>query len=185
MDIPALTVTLEKFVRTVIPTAEAIEVQLGSRIAGIAITTAVNADSPKLFQWDHPFSHYVWHGGTPVCQFGLTPGWAKVAAITRLPARWNDEANAFDHRGDGIILLIEGARETRQAGNAIFPEQLRSELHGVRSTIEAYARSAVMNGLTEGSAVGIDIRKGQAGYPFTVRVTAAGRTQDYSIDRWD
>lgn len=186
IEIPAITITLEKFVRTVIPTAETMEVLLGSRITGIVITTAVNADAPKLFQWDHPFSHYVWHGGSTPAQFGLSTGWAMVSSITRLPARWNDDANAYEHRGDGIILLLDGARESREAGNALFPEQMRSELHSVRSTIEAYSRGAKMNGLAEGSAVGIDLRKSQANsYPATVRVTAGGRSQAYKIDRWD
>lgn len=184
---PALAMTLEKFVRTVIPTAEKVEVQLASQVNFIAITTAVDPDAPQLFQWDHSFAWYCWHGGRPVSQYGLSPGWNPVAGITRLPARWGDEAaEKFKHQGDGVILLIDGARETRSAGAALFPACLRSELREVRSTIEAHSSAATMAGLTDGSAIGVDMRQGgDANFPVNVRVLAAGQTQTYKIDRWD
>jgi len=186
VDIPAITMTLEKFLREVAPTADTMEINLGSGNHGfIALTTAVNVDAPKLFQWDHPFSWYVWHGGAPVSQYGLAPGWLKVAGMTRLPARWNDDGQRFKHHGDGIIMLLAGARETRQAGAALFPSLLRSELHGVRSTIEAHSKSAQMHGLAEGCAIGYDLRDSSGSYPATVRITSAGRVQTYKIDRWD
>lgn len=185
MALPAITMTLEKFVRTVIPNAEAIEVSIDRQFVGIAITTAVNPDAPKLFQWDHSFAHYVWQGGVSPASWGLAPGWIKVAAVTRLPARWNDDGEGFAHHGDGLILLLDGAHETRNAGNALFPEQLRGELREVRATIEAYSRGATMHGMPEGSAVGVDLRKGAGGYPVTVRVKAGGNAQVYKIDRWD
>ncbi|WKB55789.1 hypothetical protein [Eleftheria terrae] len=186
VDIPAITMTLEKFLREVATTADTMEIDLGGGNHGfIALTTAVNLDAPTLFQWDHPFSWYVWHGGAPVSQYGLAPGWLKVAGMTRLPARWNDDGQRFKHHGDGIIMLLAGARETRQAGAALFPSLLRSELHGVRSTIEAHSRSAQMHNLAEGSAIGYDLREGSGSYPATVRVSTAGRVQTYKIDRWD
>jgi hypothetical protein len=186
MEIPAITMTLQKFVQTVATGAEQIEVQLGGdRYPFIAITTAANDDAPRLFQWDHPFAWYVWNGGSPASQYGLQPGWAKVSGITRLPARWNDDGQRFKHHGDGVILLLDGAIETREAGAALFPNLLRSELHGVRATIEAHSRSAKMGGLSEGTAVGYDMRESGAGYPVILRVTAGGQRQAYKIDRWD
>lgn len=187
--VPPVVMTLEKFVRTVVPSAEAMELQVSNaRQAFIAITTAVNADAPPILQWDredarNPFAWYVWNGGSAPSQFGLAPGWVKVAAIIRLPARWND--SQASHQGDGVILLLEGARETRQVGNALFPECLRADLHAVRSTIEAFSRGAQMQGLEDGSAIGYDLRDKRGGYPVTVRVKASGRTVDYKLDRWD
>ena len=84
-----------------------------------------------------------------------------------------------------LRVLMADARETRQAGAALFPALLRSELHGVRSTVEAYSKKAEMNGLVEGSAIGIDLRAGAGAYPATIRATSAGRSQTYTIDRWD
>ncbi|WP_395406245.1 hypothetical protein ACHMW6_06120 [Pseudoduganella sp. UC29_106] len=183
---PAISITMEKFARTVAPDAEKIEVQLGSRANFIAITTAVEADAPKLFQWDHPFAWYVWHGGAMPSQYGLSVGWVNVVGITRLPARWNDEGtDHFKHHGDGIILLVDGARETRVAGNALFPACLRAELREVRSTIESFSKRANMEGLKDGSAIGIDLRQGGEAFPVNVRVTSAGQIQSYKIDRWD
>lgn len=189
MNVPPVLMTLEKFVRTVAPTAEAIEMQVGSgRQSFIVITTAVNADAPPILQWDredarNPFAWYVWRSGSLPSQFGLTPGWVPVSAITRLPARWNDSQAA--HQGDGLVLFLEGARETRQGGNALFPECLRADLHGIRSTVEAYSRNAQMHGLAEGSAIGYDLRDKTGGYPALVRVKAGGRVVDYKLDRWD
>lgn len=186
VSIPSITMTAEKFAREVAPDAESIEINLGGcNHDFITLATAVNADAPKLFQWDHPFSWYVWHGGAPASQYGLKPGWLPVAGITRLPARWNDDGQRFQHHGDGIILLLVGARETRQAGAALFPALLRAELHGVRSTIEAHSKNAEMQGLAEGSAIGYDLRKGGSSFPATLRVTITGHTQTYVIDRWD
>jgi len=186
MIAPAIAITMEKFVRTVVGTADKMEVDLGHAANFISITTAEDADAPKLFQWDHPFAWYVWHGGRPPSQYGLHTGWANVAAITRLPARWGDEAEQkFQHQGDGIILLVDGARETKTAGAALFPSLLRAELREVRSVIESYSNNAKMGGLLDGSAIGIDIRQGASAHVATVRVTSAGAQQTYKIDRWD
>ena len=186
LSIPAITMTLEKFLREVATTADTIEIHLGGGDHNfITLTTAVNVDAPKLFQWNHPFAWYVWHGGAPASQYGLAPGWLKLAGITRLPARWNDDGQRFKHHGDGFIMLLAGACETRQPGATLFPSLLRSELHGVRSTIEAHSKSAQMHGLKESGAIGYDLRDGSNAYPATVRVSTAGRVQTYKIDRRD
>ncbi len=187
MTVPAITVTAEKFLRVVVPEAEAIEVQLsGGQLPFIGLTTAMDPTAPQLFQWNHPVAWYVWDGGAPASQYGLSPGWAPLSGITRLPARWGDDGDRFQHQGDGWVLLLEGARETKSASLALFPALLRGELHGVRSTIEAFSNSGRMLGLDEGSAVGIDLRQGRGSvYPLTLRVSTAGQWQSYVIDRWD
>lgn len=187
--VPPVLMTLDKFSRTVIPSAEAMELKLGPKSqAFIVITAPVNAGAPPILQWDreearNPYGWYVWHGGAEPLDYRLKPGWVNVSALTRLPARWNESRAA--HQGDGIIVLLEGARETRNAGNALFPETLRAELHGVRSTLEAYSRDARMQGLSEGTAIGYDLRASTGGYPAMIRVLSAGRTVEYNIDRWD
>lgn len=82
-------------------------------------------------------------------------------------------------------MLLAGARETRQAGAALFPALLCSELHGVRSTIEAHSNGAQMHRLTEGGDIGLDVREGTVPYPATVRAVVAGGVQTYKIDQWD
>lgn len=186
MNVPAIAMTLDKFHRTVIGGAEEIQVSVAHTVPAVYITAPVHADAPRLFQWDHPFAHYCYTGGTQASSLGLRAGWVNVAGITRLPSRWGDGAE-HEHHGDGIFLLLEGARESRNAGAALFPECIRSELHGVRSVIERFSMGAQMQGLSEGSAIGYDLRKGGngSGYPATVRAKSAGRWQTYKIDRWD
>lgn len=182
--LPATPITVRKFVEEVAGEVESMEVRLEDRQRFIHITTAVNPDAPKLFQWNHPFSWYLWAAPPQTTNYGVRSGWNPVAGVTRLPARWNDDEGKYQHRGDGLIFLVEGARE-RQAGSAaIFPEHMRSELHEVRSVIEAHSRSQSLSGLEEGSAIGVDVRMGQ---PMSVmlRVKLKGREQVYLLDRWD
>lgn len=186
MTAPAISITLDKFVRTVVGGAAKIEIHLGNTANFLSVTTSEVEDAPKLLQWDHSFAWYVWNGGSTPTQYGLKTGWAEIAAVTRLPSRWGDEAEQkFIHHGDGLIFMVEGARETRVAGAALFPSLLRSELREVRSVIENYSNTAKMQGLADGSAIGIDIRQSGASYPVTVRVTSATGQQTYKIDRWD
>jgi hypothetical protein len=89
------------------------------------------------------------------------------------------------HQGKAVFFLLHGAQETIQRGAAIFPENLRSELHGIRSVIEAHSKSSSIEGQTEGSAVGIMLVDGMEwDYLFRVKF---GRTvvQDYRLDRWE
>ena len=187
IEIPAITMTARKFVETVIPTADQIDLHLNAgNTQFIVLTAAVNADAPRLFQWEHGYAWYCWSAGAPASQYGLATGWAKMNGITRLPARWNDDGERFKHHGDGLVLLVEGARETRESSAALFPSLLRSELHGARATIEAHSKSAKMQGLKDGTAIGYDLRQGSStSYPVQLRVHTNGSTQVYKIDRWD
>jgi hypothetical protein len=63
----------------------------------------------------------------------------------------------------------------------LFPEILRSELHGVRSVIEAYSNRNELE-VPEGLlASGYLFNDG--GYAITLTVTAEGFTRNYTIDR--
>lgn len=189
MSMPAVTMTWDKFSRTVMPEAEKIEFYTrASRDNFTALVTAVNADAPPILQWDtaeqrNPVSWYVWHGGSPPEQFGLRAGSVyPISAITLKPSMWS--GSNFSHQGEAVIFLIEGARETRQAGAALFPEILKSEFHGIRSVIEAYSRGAEIEGMENSSACGILLQKGM-NWEHLFRVTAKGKAVDYRLDRWD
>ena len=63
INIPAITMTWDKFSRTVLPDAKTLEIQVptdSSRFA--ALVTAANAEAPSMLQWDNSFSWY-YHGG--------------------------------------------------------------------------------------------------------------------------
>ena len=188
MRIPAQTMTWEKFQRTVLPTAERIEFQAPSSGSYTALVTAVNADAPPILQWDsedsrNPVSWYFWHGGSSAAQFGLRGGsFYEVDAITLKPSMWN---GGHEHQGEAVMFVLAGARESRVAGAAIFPETLRSEFHGIRSVIEAYSRNATIEGMEQPHAAGYMIQKGAGNWNATVRVWSDGKSMDYRLDRWD
>lgn len=189
MRIPAQTMTWDKFQREVLPTAERIQVRApGHSPHYTALVTAVNADAPPILQWDrddarNPVSQYVWHRGAPASQYGLTGGeWVDVDALAFGPSMWN---GGLEHHGKNLVFVLAGARESLQAGAAIFPETLRSEFHGIRSVIEAYSRSATIEGMDEPHAAGLVYGAGRAAWDVDVRVWAGGQSLDYRLDRWD
>ena len=67
----------------------------------------------------------------------------------------------------------------------LFPEILKSELHAVRSTIEAYSKSAKLGGYEEASACGLRLQMGETA-SIKLRVTdGAGVVTSVTIDRWE
>lgn len=187
MKVPAQTMTWAKFEREVLPTAEQIEIQAPLLGSYTSLVTAVNADAPPILQWDspekrNPVSWYFWAGGSSASQFGLSAGeFHKVNAVTLKPSMWN---GGHEHQGAGVLFVIDGAADSRTPGACLFPEILRSELHGVRSVIEAYSQGAKMEGASEQSAAGLMLQKGQP-WNATVRVTLGGKSLEYRLDRWD
>lgn len=189
IDAPPLTMTWDKFSRTVLPTAEAIELRMKPRDNYCALVTAVHADAPPILQWDredrrNPVSWYVWHGGSPPEQFSVpSNSWQPLSAIALKPSMWS---GGHEHQGNGLVFIIKNARETKQAGAAIFPETLREELRAVRATIEAYSRSASIEGMETGDACGLMLSAdGRSVWNAVVRVKSGGRLTTYNIDRWD
>lgn len=182
VEAPAAIMTWTKFEKTVLPGAEAIEVYVPSHGNFIALTAPVHADAPVIFKWGNPFAWYVYHGGSPASQWGLDPGWARVNALVKAPPTWG--SNPMPNLGSGFVLVIDGAVDSRTGqGNALFPECLTQDLHGVRSAVEAYSRTAEMQKREEGSACGLRVGSGKIGH--RLRVTVAGLKTDYVIDRWD
>lgn len=186
--IPPQVMTWEKFQRTVLPTAEQIEFKAPINGNYAALLTAVNADSPPIIQWDleesrNPVSWYLWYGGSSAESFGLRGDqFVKVDAITLKPSMWNGD---FEHHGAGLIFILSGAQETRQSGNALFPEILKPEFRPIRSVIAAYSKTAKIQGMNEPHAAGVLVDKNKSPWNVTVRVFSNGKSLDYRLDRWD
>jgi len=190
MSVPAQAITWEKFARTVLPEARALDVLVPGVGNFAALVTAENPDAPPILQWDtaekrNPVSWYLYSGGSAASRWGLTSGsWAKVTAVCLQPSMWGD--GNLEHQGVGALFVLGGARDSgaSSCGNALFPETLKAELRGIRSTIESYSRSAKLGGVESASANGLKVGKGDGG--ATVRVTLAnGVRQEWRIDRWD
>jgi len=183
LELPEQTITWEKFARTVLPDAKSIDVMVPSFGSFMAIVTATHDDAPPILQWDseekrNPFSMYTYVHGSMCRQWGLTAGeWRECTAAILNPAHWNE---GHDHHGRSAFLLLSGAADSRDSGLALFPEILKSDLHAVRSVIEAHSNTGKISGRESASACGIFV-VGQR-----VRVhDALGNLAHYRIDRWD
>lgn len=189
--LPRQTMTWEKFQRTVLPTAQKLELLVPNRGSFCAMLTAVHPDAPNIFKWDNTFSQYVYHHdpakghySPDAAAWGLKAhAWCTVTGITPRSNMWG--ANPKPHLGEGVVFVLQGAKDSgTNQGNALFPEILRDELHPVHRTIEAYSKTAVLGGREEASACGLAIGKGGTGSPI-FRATVDGRTAEYELDRWD
>ncbi|MES2573221.1 MAG: hypothetical protein V4710_24575 [Verrucomicrobiota bacterium] len=129
-------------------------------------------------------SWYVYPAGSQASQWGLTPGYRKVTAVCLPPFQWGENPEAFPHQGRSVTFLIEGCRDSRNPSAGLFPEILKSELHPIRATIEAFSRAATLEGQQEASAAGLTFGKGRAD-ALTLRVTAGAVVSTYLLDRWE
>lgn len=189
LDVAEQLITWERFARIVLPDAVSLEVLAPTRGNYCALVTAVDPEAPPILQWDRPerrnrVSWYVYPNGSDATQWALAGGtWAPVTAVTLQPSMWGDQPLA--HQGSSAIAVIAGARDTRWhgAGGGLFPEILRSELHGVRATIEAYSKAATIAGFDQSTACGLRIGGNREG---VLRVTTrTGSRFAYRIDRWE
>lgn len=194
LHIPKVTLTWAKFHRKVLPEAEAISFLVPSGKRGfVALTTAVDPEAAPILKWDHdtvrnPVAWYCYTAGSTAQQWHLIPGrTVAVTGITALPNIWGDTPRP--ELGEGVILLLQGARDQPDCGHpGLFSENLRSELHPVRATIEAFCLTAHPEGTEEATACGYDIRAGQNGgrlIDVHLLVAANSRWTEYRLDRWD
>jgi hypothetical protein len=191
MTMPQTTMTWEKFVRTVLPLAESMDYYVRSDNDNYsAILTAENYYAPPILQWDeeeqrNPFSWYLYNSGSAPSRWNLTGGrYVKVTAVTNQPSMWYSDK--YKNQGSGVFLILEGAKDYmfQGAGNALFPEILKSELREIRSTIESYSKGETVGGYDEATACGVRLQN-QGNLNALIRVTTNSTVTVYKIDRWD
>lgn len=184
---PATVMTWEKFARTILPSAEAIEYLVPhSRGEYSALVTAKNADAPTMLQWDNHVSHYVYKDGSTPSHWNLVAGrYHRVTAVVLRPWMW-DPTKDFAHHGAGVVFALEGSKDTNyHRSGGMFPEQMKSEYLPIRRTLEAYFAAAVIEGKDDAEACGISLVKGSKTWDQTFRVTSRGIRSLYKLDRWD
>lgn len=175
---------------------KALRIQVYTQPHGLygAYTTAAYEDAEPIIQWDNterrnPVAWYVYHAGSSAHQWGLAANaWIDVSAMSLQPHQWFEEEK-YMHHGEGVLLVLPNCRDSqyKRAGNALFPQCLRSELHGVRATIEAYSQTAVLSGADEPNlACGIKFNKDNnlRGILFRVQKND-GTVMSYALDRWE
>lgn len=188
--------TWEKFSRTVLPGASRIQLMISGMVKHnfTALITAVDPEAPPILKWDFevggkrcPLSWYLYSGGswTRDWNLGECTHLVTVNAIDALPTT---RRGMHDQFGKGVIFILDNCKDLRyeNAGNALFPEILRSELYEVRSTIEAYSKNTRLEGFDKASACGVSYSSYSQDWGCNVKVTHAdGRVVRYTIDRWD
>lgn len=169
-------ITWTKFSKDVLPKAKKIEVWIDrGRSQYRTFLTALDPEAPIIFQWDNTVSWYHWHHGSLSDNYGLTLGWVDVDAICLPPYMWG--GNNLTHYGNEVSFIIHGARESKNEGNAIFPETLKSEFHSIRSVIEAHSKRTRIHDIDGPHVVGL-------GLGSKIRVHTSVVTE-YVVDRWD
>lgn len=149
------------------------------------LTAAVDNEAPLIFQWPNHFGWYVWQDGSRATHVQLKPNtWVEVQAIIAKPCHW--KSNICNNFPQLALFSLKGAREQRNAGSAIFPEMLKSELHQIRSTIEAYSgKTNIEYALPQPHTVsGPGAQPGMQS-PLLVKVTGPLGVTQVTIDRWE
>lgn len=202
VTLPTTQITWVRFIRDVLPTAKSMDVLVPTRAGFYGLTTAEDPEAPPIIQWDglpdfknpngdwvfhdrNPVSWYFYSGGSPAHQWNLSPcGYAPVTAVFLPPHQWQQPAK-FTHHARQVFFSIAGCWDQNgdKHGLALFPEILRAELRGIRSVIEAHSRKGGVRDPQLGTANGLLFYpKGPA---LNLRVTDAGGTATYSLDRWE
>lgn len=186
--IPEVKITWDKFHRTVLPNAKKIEFYVADvKQDFCGITTAVNKSAPPIIQWDtnenrNPFAWYMYVHGTQPSRWGLSRGYCNVRAVTLQPNMWH---GGFEHQGKGVIFILDGAKDQKHRGLALFDTILKSEFFEYRRTIDNYSADNELEGLDEADAFGIIFQNGSEWRNAKFRVTTDVGTSVYILDRWD
>jgi hypothetical protein len=188
---PMKTITWEKFLQTVLPTAKKIEYQVKHMDNYSAIVTAADSESEPILKWDskeqrNPFSSYAYYKGSQAYNWGLCLGkYVNVNAIINIPNLLYSDS--YKHLGEGITFILDGARDLNHdnCGSALFPEILIDKLREVSSVIEAYTKNQSIEGFEDSSACGVSLSRGTASWGRVFRVTSDIGVIKYSIDRWE
>ena len=191
LDIPPLLVTWDKFKRDIMPNALSIHLRNQRFLPMAALVTATDASAPPIIAWDNedrrnPLSWYVHEVTHSTNRWNILERTVKVAAITDQPGNWFN--GKFYGAGDINFLVLEGAYDMApENGIALFPELLKPDLHGIRSTIEAHSNSSEFDPLDEGqspiAAMMLTNNNGKC-FDFELIVNNGSFTQGYRIDRW-
>jgi len=190
MALPAQTMTWARFQRDVLPTAKKLEFftpPYGRRDNFFAFVSAFEPESKPLLSWDtvprNTVSSFVYVNGSTPAHWNLPVGeYVEVTALARNPWVWYHE---FNDVHPGINFILKGAHlSTHIKGSAIFPEDVRSDLHGIRSVIEAHSKQDTILSPIEGMANGVRFSKGDNNRPQPFAIRVNGRDK-YILDRWE
>ncbi|KAK2807805.1 hypothetical protein FQN50_005348 [Emmonsiellopsis sp. PD_5] len=154
---PPKSISFTNFVRTVLPTAKKVEIKLSSG-EYLFFCIAGYPGSKPLMQWHTPdnlVSVFTFTNRVDPSHYNLHTEWNEVTAIFPQPHLWDNipatttfpllpsEAPEFSvqnrKHGFKYLFAIDGIQDNITKGLCLFPQNLKSEFHSVRATIEAYS----------------------------------------------
>jgi hypothetical protein len=177
------------------PTPWKVEVEIGGEIYHFTDVisrgqqTGANSDM-TVFEFDYepgqrlarPPRNAAPRPGTS--QWNVAAGaWVKVSGIVASPNLWGEKP-LLQHGRHTFFLLKDCRDTTAGMGRGFFTETLRSELHSVRSTLEAFNSAATIADADTADACGLGMTD-QKPWNLPLRVTTANAVATYLIDRWD
>ena len=153
----------------------------------VAILTAEDPNAVPIIKWDsksnrNPFNWYVYNGGSYPGQWGLRTGFVEVTGVVMQPNLWQP---GYESHGKAVFFILKGCKDSKANSLCLFPETLKSELHEVRATIEAYSKQHRPSGYEEASACGIKLQANSKWWDYDFRVTTDDSIRTYKLDRWD
>lgn len=171
-DIPPTSVSFSTFVRKILPTAQKVQYHLSREPIHLYFFITGLPDTKPLMQWHDDTNRASWYTHihpTSVENYGLSPDWAPVSYIIPFPHLWDgipmtttfplsEDTAAFKyyHSKNGFRYLVglDGITNLRDTELCLFPTLLKSEFHGVRSTIERYSKMGRVQVSDAGPIVG-------------------------------
>jgi hypothetical protein len=153
---PIKEITFRHFALRILPTAQTIHILPTSKDTMPYFFTRGLQNTKPLFAFHTPNSHtaswYTWGSRGPLSQANLSAQYTTLKAIITFPHMWDfispldalDDSKCeefkFKRHGIRYLFVLEGAKEMYDQELGLFPELLKSEFHGVRSTIEAFSK---------------------------------------------
>jgi hypothetical protein len=159
-------------VRKILPTAQKVQYRLSTEPIHLYFFITGLPGTKPLMQWHDDANRASWYTHihpTSVENHGLSPDWTPVSYIIPFPHLWDgipatttfplseDPATfKYYHSKNGFRYLVglDGITEARDNELCLFPTLLKSEFHGVRSTIERYSKMGRVETPEAGPAVG-------------------------------
>lgn len=189
ITIPQIRMSWVRFRDEIMPMAMSISIRVPPSGPFAAFVTSVDPSDPPILQWDHeelrnPVSWYFQAGGSAASHWKCRGGdLMPVDAISLKPSMW---FGGVKNQGSGVMFVIRGAAETRvTGGNALFPEIMKPDLHGVRSVIEKYSRGEKIAGVNEPHVAGLMYDKGRDVWDVDLLVETPDSFRRVFMDRWE
>ncbi len=182
----------EKFASKILPTVRLMQLMVpGGSSNFCAYTTAVHSDAPPILQWDseesrNPVAWYVYNNGTLPRQWGLdqySP--VEVVGVAAQPDFF--PGSPPTHRKPTALLILRDCVDSKNNSLGLFPEYMRSELHSVRSVVEAHSNSQALGGADDGQLCS-GLRISERGVNREIEllcVIVGGASVRYRIRSWD